>query len=69
MKTCAEITQLLSEIQDREMSFAENIAARTHLMMCKGCRSYKNQLNFLRDAVRGFTAGRVDTLMNKKNPD
>lgn len=65
MKSCAEVTKLLSESQDRTMSFAEAFAARTHLMMCRGCRNYQQQLDFLRKAVRAYAAGRVDT----KNPD
>lgn len=65
MKTCAEISQLLSEAQDRDLSFGENFAARTHLMMCRGCRNYKKQLSFLREALRTYTGG----LRDKKNPD
>jgi len=65
MKTCAQITELLSESQDRPMSFAEAFAARTHLMMCGGCRTYKKQLTFLREAMRAYAGGRPD----KKNPD
>ncbi len=65
MKTCAEISQLLSEAQDRHLSFGENLAARTHLIMCRGCRNYKKQLNFLRDALRSYAGGSRD----KKNPD
>lgn len=77
MKACAELTQLLSEAQDRKLSFAEKWAMRTHLVMCKGCRNYQKQLDFLRDAVRGYTAGhgeghprdRAENSSVKKNPD
>jgi len=77
MKTCAELTQLLSEAQDRKLSFSEKWATRTHLMMCRGCRNYEKQLNFLRDAMRGYAGGRVkdrlhdqaDHATEKKNPD
>lgn len=65
MKTCAEISKLLSESQDRTMSFVESLAAQTHLMMCGGCRNYKKQLNFLREAMRAYASGQAD----KKNPD
>lgn len=65
MKTCAEITELLSESQDRTLSFAEEFAARTHLMMCVGCRRYKKQLTFLREAMRAYAGGQPD----KKKPD
>lgn len=73
MKTCAELTQLLSEAQDRKLSFAEKWTTRTHLMMCRGCRNYQKQLNFLRDAVRGYASGRAEDRAGnpagKKNPD
>jgi hypothetical protein len=77
MKTCAELTQLLSEAQDRKLSFAEKWATRTHLMMCRGCRNYEKQLNFLRNAMRGYAGGRAedrlhdraDNATGKKNPD
>lgn len=77
MKTCAELTQLLSEAQDRELSFADKWATRTHLMICKGCRNYEKQLNFLREAVCGYAGGRADdcnhdrmkNTKDKKNPD
>jgi hypothetical protein len=60
MKTCAELTQLLSEAQDKKLSFADKWATRAHLMMCRGCRNYEKQLNFLREAVRGYARGRAD---------
>lgn len=65
MKSCAEITKLLSESQDRSLLFTEAFEARAHLMMCRGCRTYKKQVQFLREIVRGYTGGRAD----KKNPD
>jgi len=77
MKTCAELTQLLSEAQDRKLSFAEKMTTLTHLMMCRGCRNYEKQLNFLREAVGGYAQGRADDRSHdhmenptiKKNPD
>jgi predicted anti-sigma-YlaC factor YlaD len=65
MKSCSEITELLSEGQDRKLSFFESLATRTHLMMCRGCRHYSKQLDFLRNAVRAYADGNWD----KKNPD
>lgn len=65
MKSCAEITKLLSESQDRSLLFVESLESRTHLMMCRGCRTYKKQLQFLREVVRGYTGGRVENI----NPD
>jgi len=65
MKTCEEITKLMSEAQDRKMSLAESFAAQTHLVLCGGCRNYKKQLNFLREAMRAYAQGGSE----KNNPN
>lgn len=45
---CKETTHLISEAQDRPLSFAEKTALRTHLLICVGCRRYREQTAFLR---------------------
>jgi len=52
MKTCKEVHRLVLEGQDRNLSFAERIAVRVHLMMCSACRRFEAQMQFLREAVR-----------------
>lgn len=65
MKTCSQISQLLSEAQDRNLSLTEKFGARAHLLICRGCRNYKKQLGFLRGALRAY----ADVRLDKKNPE
>ena len=54
MKTCKEVHRLVSEGQDRNLSFIERVAVRVHLMMCSACRRFEAQMDFLRQALRRF---------------
>jgi hypothetical protein len=58
MMNCKEVTQLLSEAQDRELGLTERLPLRMHLLMCKGCRNFEKQLDFLRLATRGYSTRR-----------
>ena len=49
---CKQATQLMSQAQDRPLKRREQLALKLHLMMCKGCRNYNRQLNFIRKAIR-----------------
>lgn len=61
MLSCKEITHLLSEEQDRKLTFNQRFKLMTHLAMCVGCSRYKKQINFIRQACRGFVEGSGDT--------
>lgn len=50
--TCKEATRLQSEAMDRRLSFLEKLGLRVHLLLCKWCRRYGEQLTFLRSAAR-----------------
>ena len=54
MLTCREVTQLLSEAQERKLTVAERLRLRVHLAMCRGCANFKKQMSFLHDACRQF---------------
>jgi len=54
MLSCKEITQLLSESQDRKITVTERVHLEMHLAMCKGCKNLKNQMNFLREACKRY---------------
>jgi hypothetical protein len=49
--TCKEATRLQSEAMDRRLSFVEKLGLRVHLLLCKWCRRYGEQLTFLRSAA------------------
>jgi hypothetical protein len=50
--TCRQATRLQSEARDRRLSFFEKLGLRLHLFLCKWCRRYGKQLEFLRSAAR-----------------
>ena len=52
MLSCREVTRLVSQGLDRELGFRERIALRAHFMICRSCRSFEDQLELLRQAVR-----------------
>jgi predicted anti-sigma-YlaC factor YlaD len=44
----------LSESQDRKLDLPEKMQLEVHLAMCKGCRNFKGQMNFLREACKRY---------------
>ncbi len=56
MLSCREVTRLVSERQDRTLSFGERIALRLHLVICEGCRNAAEQIEFLRRAMSRLAA-------------
>jgi len=52
MLSCKEATRLLSEAQDRKLVLPEKLQLEIHLAMCTGCRNYRRQMSFLREACR-----------------
>lgn len=47
MLTCKEISELLSEVKDNEISFGKKIMLKMHLSMCHHCKRYQKQLDTL----------------------
>lgn len=54
MLNCMEVTHLLSEAQDRKLALAEKVRLEMHLAMCKGCKNFKGQMSFLREACKRY---------------
>ena len=52
MLTCKQASILLSQAQDRGLGAYERLKLRLHLMLCDGCANFKQQLEFLRKALR-----------------
>ena len=52
MLNCKQTTELLSQSLDRPSTFRERLAMRMHLLVCHGCRNFKQQLAFIRRAAR-----------------
>ncbi|HEX5768012.1 MAG TPA: zf-HC2 domain-containing protein [Burkholderiales bacterium] len=56
--SCKEASRLMSQAQDRELSLGERASLKFHLVLCRGCRAFKGQLELLRRAMRELSAGR-----------
>ena len=54
MLSCKEVTHLLSEAQDRKLSVADRLRLKMHLAICEGCANFRNQMDFIRQACRGY---------------
>lgn len=54
MKNCREITQLVSEAQERELGLSERMGLRMHLAICGGCRNFSQQMEALRKICRSY---------------
>jgi predicted anti-sigma-YlaC factor YlaD len=48
MMSCKQMTCLMSQQLDRNLSVSERMALRFHLMMCSGCRNFEMNMMFLR---------------------
>lgn len=48
---------LLSQAQDRPLSFTDRLRLRTHFAICKRCQHVSRQLEFLRVAVQHYRDG------------
>ncbi len=58
MLTCKEATRMMSEAQDRPLSIGERLQLQMHLAMCRGCRNFRVQMDFLRTACRRYLGRR-----------
>jgi len=54
MMNCREATRLMSEGQDRKLTLSENVELKFHLMMCKGCRNFSDQMGSLRSLMKEY---------------
>jgi len=52
MLTCKEATRMMSEAQDRKLGAGERLKLEMHLTLCRGCRNFRQQMEFLRAACR-----------------
>ena len=53
--SCKETTRLLSQREDRELAFGEQVALRVHLAICNGCRTVNAQFRFLRLSMKDLS--------------
>ena len=54
MLSCKEATRLLSQAEDRALTYSERIKLRLHLAACVACTRFSRQLVFMREAVSRY---------------
>lgn len=52
MFNCCEVSRMVSESLDRRLPLRQRMGLRVHLLMCRFCARFKNQLLIMRDAIR-----------------
>lgn len=55
MRSCRDITALMSQGLDKKLGLSERLAIGLHVMMCPGCRNFKSQSQFIRKAAHRYT--------------
>ena len=52
MLSCKEVTELVSQSFDAEISARARLGIRFHLLLCRACQRYKQQIQILHQALR-----------------
>jgi hypothetical protein len=60
MLSCKQASQLISQSLDRSLTLHERIALKLHLIICKYCKRFSQQVQTLRNAMRTM----VDSIEN-----
>jgi hypothetical protein len=56
MLSCKQASQIISQSLDRPLTMRERFALRLHLLICKYCKRFSQQLQTLRVALRQMTS-------------
>ncbi len=56
MRTCKEVAARLSQGLEEPIPMGERMTLRFHMMMCKYCARYFDQIRALRELAKGFEA-------------
>ena len=54
MRSCRDVSALVSLGLDRKLTLLERLTVRLHLLMCSRCRNFQTQARFLRKAARRY---------------
>ena len=65
MRTCREAAALVIAREDRALNLSDRVALKLHLLACKACPRFENQVITLRVAMRRW---RSDAADNDANP-
>lgn len=65
MRSCRDISVLVSRGLDKPLNWRERLAIRLHISMCSNCRNFQQQTQFIRKAARKFSENLADRFSNK----
>ena len=51
-RTCKEAAALMVAREDRKLGWADHMALRVHLMVCKTCPRFERQMLLLRNSMK-----------------
>ena len=54
MLSCKQVTRLVSLSYEKRLSWPERVGVRMHLLMCRFCRRFAQQMRFLHAACYSF---------------
>jgi hypothetical protein len=54
MLSCKDATRLMSQAEDRRLSYGERVKLRLHLMACIACTRFSRQLAVMREALSRY---------------
>jgi len=52
--SCKDASRLVSQMQERPLTAWQRIRLRWHLAVCRMCRTFENQMGFLRKAMERY---------------
>jgi len=52
MPSCEHVSQLISESMDETLTVRQQVAIKMHLVFCKWCRRYQNQISVIRRMIQ-----------------
>ena len=64
MCSCEEVTRFVSASLDRGLPWYHRVRLRMHFLMCVLCRRYRDQVRFIRHALRSH----AERLENQETP-
>jgi len=69
MPSCKDVSLLISENMDGNLSFRQRLSIRIHVSMCRLCRRYQKQLHLLRDGTCSYADPDTNTAAQSLSPE
>ena len=60
MRTCKQVAARLSQGLEEPLPLGERMTLRLHMMMCKYCSRYFDQIRALRELAKGYESTEMD---------